>query len=69
MGKAKLVRQEKCSQIVSLAPTRLIKQGKHLLNGQNQEMKLFSRTKIAPNLEGLGGIEGIYSIGVTCASS
>jgi len=33
---------------------------KHLFNGQNQEMELFSKTNFLPDLEIFSGIEGAY---------
>jgi len=41
-------------------PDKVIQYNKHLLNGQNQEMKLFSGTKILPNLEVFSGTKGIF---------
>jgi len=49
MGNAKLARLEECFYIVSLAPAKVVQHNKHLLNGQNQEMELFSGTKFLPN--------------------
>jgi len=40
-------------------PHEVIQYNKHLLNGQNQEMELFSGTKILPNLKGFSGTEGV----------
>jgi len=38
---------------------KVIQYNKHLLNGQNQEIELFSGTKILLDLEGFSGIEGV----------
>jgi len=37
----------------------VIQYNKYLLNGQNQEMELFSGTKVLPNLEFFSGLEGV----------
>jgi len=41
-------------------PHNVIQYNKHLLNGQNKKIELFSGTKILPNLEVVSGIEGVY---------
>jgi len=36
-------------------PYKVVQYGEHLVNGQNQETKLFSETKILLDLKDLGG--------------
>jgi len=40
-------------------PHEVVQHGKHLLNGQNQEMKFFSATKTVPYLEFFSETKGV----------
>jgi len=40
-------------------PHKVIQHSKHLFNGRNQEMELFSGTKILPNLGGFSGTKEV----------